>query len=130
MLTGNMAKSRPLGISIFSVVFALYGIIGLAGFLLIVFNPLYHLSANHIGYLAYIIISFVLPLMAAGGLWVIKKWGWYVAVLAAISGLISSVLPFTGLVSSDAATIVIGAIVSVVMLYYLMTKKVRSIFGI
>ena len=75
----------------------------------------------------FLLVGPVLQIIFAVGAFGLKRWAWYL-------GLIASVISVSGVILSlfEGATfpVIINSLVSVIILIYLLTPKVREAFGI
>ncbi|MFQ5820205.1 MAG: hypothetical protein ACE5I5_09485 [Candidatus Heimdallarchaeota archaeon] len=121
---------RPTGVTILSVLAFIVGIFGALGGLLVVATGT---AAAAYGFgieggLAVVIGALVLIVgllwLAVGwGLWNINKWGYQLAMILAIIGII---LALPGIAGAGIVTIIINGII----IYYLIQPEIKDVFGI
>lgn len=121
---------RPTGVTILSVLAFIVGIFGALGGLLVVAAGT---AAAAYGFgieggLAVVIGALVLIVgllwLAVGwGLWNINKWGYQLAMILAIIGII---LALPGIAGAGIVTIIINGII----IYYLIQPEIKDVFGI
>ena len=140
-------RSRPLGVTIISVVLAIQGIFELiVGILLIVaFFALGHTVATHghttvraiidtfggvLGGIS--IIVGLLTLLFAWGLWTLKRWAFWLTVVLEVIILIRHLLEFA---HSNNSTGIVGLVIGIalpviILLYFLVDPYVRRAFRV
>ena len=121
---------RPTGVTILAVLAFIVGIFGALGGLLVVAAGT---AAAAYGFgieggLAVVIGALVLIvgllwLVIGWGLWNINKWGYQVAMILAIIGII---LALPGIAGAGIVTIIINGII----IYYLIQPEIKDVFGI
>ena len=121
---------RPTGVTILAVLAFIVGIFGALGGLLVVAAGT---AAAAYGFgieggLAVVIGALVLIVgllwLAVGwGLWNINKWGYQLAMILAIIGII---LALPGIAGAGIVTIIINGII----IYYLIQPEIKDVFGI
>jgi uncharacterized membrane protein (DUF2068 family) len=110
-------RSRPLGVTILSILAGISGIVGIAaGIIASLIIP----PAGIVG-----IVIGLIWLGLAWGLWTGKGWAWIVTVIIAIISIIFNIF---GAVTGHAGQI-ISLIIAAVMLYYLTRPNVKAYFG-
>jgi lysylphosphatidylglycerol synthetase-like protein (DUF2156 family) len=112
------ARSRPLGITIISIIMAILGIFDIIGGIL---------SMGSNGTLAIItLIIGVLYLILAWGLWTVQTWAFWGTVILAILTIINSII---GLGHGVPATGWVSLILAVIVLIYMFAdRNVRAAF--
>jgi|RhiMetdeSRZDD1v2_1073273.scaffolds.fasta_scaffold529428_3 uncharacterized membrane protein (DUF2068 family) len=110
-------RSRPLGVTILSI---LAGINGIIGIILGIIASLIIPPAGVIG-----IVIGLAWFVLAWGLWTAKGWAWIITVIIAI---ISIIFNLFGAVTGHIEQI-ISLIIAAVMLYYLTRPNVKAYFG-
>ena len=136
-----MEKARPTGITILAIVYIIFGILSLIWSLLVfgVFGfsatvtSLFGMDAigsstAMAGFTG--IIAAVIQLIVAFGLWGLKKWAWYLAMIAVGITIVQGVMGFFagGLAAFVCAGI--GLIIPFVIFIYLISARVREVFDI
>ncbi len=138
-----MARHRPLGVSIISIILAIQGIFEL---LLGIFAILAIFAAGHAisgsghtttgtvvdvlgGTLGGIsLVIGILTLIFAIGLWTLKRWAFWLTVIIEFISLVRHLLEFTHPTTST-VNILLGMIIPVViLLYFLVDSHVRNAF--
>jgi hypothetical protein len=127
-------RSRPLGITVIALVLTLGGLASiLAGTEALGLTNLGLGNATNatssMGWAS--IVSGLLTLVAAGGLFTLSGWAWWLAVLVMGARLVAdAIVVFThGLGSPIAGTALGGLVISLVALWYFNRTTVRRAFG-
>ena len=132
-----MQANRTRGITVLAIVEALLGVfaifggtghllLGVAGGIAGFNGQNINLGAN--GDLLYgytFTIEGIVLLATAAAIWTRKKWSWTLAVAIGTIGLITSVI----VLAIGSALAVPGVIVNLLILYYLMRRNVKALFG-
>ncbi|MFC1996065.1 hypothetical protein ACFLXI_00470 [Chloroflexota bacterium] len=122
---------RPLGVTIIATLALLGGFFGLC-WPIVVFmgSSLFGGIFGTVGTLAgiFLIVGPVLQLIFAFGAFGLKRWAWYL-------GLIASAITVTGVILNliDGAhffSAIWGSTISIIIFIYLLTGKVRQAFGV
>jgi len=121
---------RPTGVTILAVLAFIVGIFGaLGGFLVVAAGTAaaaygYGIEGGLAAVLGALVLIIGLLWLAVGwGLWNIKKWGYQVAMILAIIGII---LALPDIVGAGIVTIIINGII----VYYLIQPEIKDVFGI
>lgn len=123
--------TRPIGITIVAIVFVIGLILNIA-----VGTDLLGLTdgtpASERGELAVpvgavLLMSGVLELVAAYGLWTLRPWGWTLAVVLMAAAFVKNILQYLN-DNSLLVAMVVSAIVPALILWYLFRPHVRSAF--
>ena len=132
-----MQTSRPRAIVVLAVVEAILGIFAIFGgtghLLLGVAGGIVGFNGQDInlgssGDLLYgytFTIEGLILLATAVAIWARKKWAWTLATTISIIGLLTSIV----VLAIGSVLAIPGVIVNLVVLYYLMRKPVKAIFG-
>ena len=114
--------ARPMGVTILAVLAAILGVLGLLG----------SLGNFGLGYPIYGLISLILSLALlafAYGAWSLQPWAWTLGVGIAALYLLQEVLYLFLIPGYTIFYVIIGAIIPLVILYYLFTPPVKAAFG-
>jgi len=123
--------TRPMGITIVAIVFVIGLILNIA-----VATDLLGLTggipASERGELAVpvgavLLISGVLELVAAYGLWTLRPWGWTLAVVLMAAAFVKNILQYLN-DNSLLIAMIVSAIIPALILWYLFRPHVRSAF--
>ncbi len=124
-------KDRPLGVTIISISTIVLGIWSLCGgliafgtFSIAVLGSLFGLD-NPVGFGLFGVLWGIIAILLGWGLWKMRSWAWLGTIIILSLRLFSFVFAFVGPGSPDW----IGAIISVLLIVYLATPKVRSAFA-
>ncbi len=138
------AHTRPLGVTIIAVLLGIEAILEiLAGILILVgifavgraIVGHGHTTTGHVVDTLGIILA-ILPLVVgvltfifAAGLWLLKRWAFWLTVIIEVISLLRHLLEFTQPTHSPTALIIGGMIIPiVVLLYFLVDPNVRAAF--
>jgi uncharacterized membrane protein (DUF2068 family) len=114
----NINRSRPLGITIISIIMAIYGILAIIG-------GLFLLSGSATFGVITLILG-VLEVALAWGLWSLQPWAFWTAVVLEVLALINGIFAFT---QSNATSGVLGIVIALAILIYLFADpNVRAAF--
>lgn len=136
--------ARPLGVTIISVLLGIEGILEiLAGILILVgifalghtITVHGHTTISHVVDTLGVILGIVplvvgvLTFIFAAGLWLLKRWAFWLAVIIEVISLARHLLEFTQPNHSPTALIIGGMIIPIiVLLYFLVDPNVRAAF--
>lgn len=137
-------KRRPTGITIIGIVYIILGILSLlwSGLVLGIggFSALFGglLGAENIagfgvssGFSGFVgIITAIVQIVTGGGLLALKRWAWYLALVAVGLTVITGIL---GLFGGGFFAVVcggLGLVIPIVILIYLLRDHVRAAFGV
>ena len=126
--------SRPLGVTIVAVVLMVTGVftllLGLEGAGVTNFG-LAALAPNGGLYAPTVILSGILSLIAAFGLFTLKSWAWYLAVIVLVFRVIADAFGFfMGLMASNPTVTFANLAITAILLWYFFQPQVKSAFGI
>jgi hypothetical protein len=133
-----MQTGRPSGITVLAIIeavlgiFAIFGgtghlLLGVAGGIVGFNGQDINLGTN--GNLIYgytFTIEGLVLLVTAITIWTRKKWSWTLAIAMNIIGLLTSIV----VLAIGSALALPGVVVNLVVLFYLMRKPVKAVFGI
>jgi hypothetical protein len=139
-----MERERPLGITILCIVaFAVGGWHLLLGMFALAytssmvmmgalagFPPEYAPAYARLGNIGWVLVATgaaIALLIAAGGLWVLQRWAYWLAVAGAGISLLVNVLP--GFLGTTNGTSAVSALLAAVVLVYLFLPSVRGAFS-
>ena len=109
--------SRPTGVTIVAVVLMVTG----------VFTLLLGLEGAGVT----VILSGILSLIAAFGLFTLKSWAWYLAVIVLVFRVVADAFGFfMGLMSSNPTVTFANLAITAILLWYFFQPQVKSAFGI
>jgi hypothetical protein len=114
--------ARPLGVTILAVLAAILGLLGLLG----------SVGNFGLGYPIYGLLSLILSLgllAFAYGAWSLRPWAWTLGVAIAALYLLQEVLYLLLIPGYTIVYVIIGALIPLVILYYLFTPPVKAAFG-
>lgn len=137
-------KRRPTGITIIGIVYIILGLLSLvwSGLVLGIggFSALFGglLGAENIagfgvssGFSGFVgIITAIVQIVTGGGLLALKRWAWYLALVAVGLTVITGIL---GLFGGGFFAIVcggLGLVIPVIILIYLLRDSIRAAFGV
>ena len=126
--------SRPIGVTIVAVVLMVTGVftllLGLEGAGVTNFG-LAALAPNGGLYAPTVILSGILSLIAAFGLFTLKSWAWYLAVIVLVFRVVADAFGFfMGLMSSNPTVTFANLAITAILLWYFFQPQVKSAFGI
>jgi len=127
-------NQRPLGITIIAIILAVGGIfsilVGLEALKITNFGLAQVTDAGNVSGWASI-ISGVLTLLAAGGLFTLAGWAWMLAVIVLVIRILADL--WAAIVVGPTTSIGIGllgaALISAIILWYFFRPNVKSAFG-
>lgn len=114
----NVQRTRPLGITIITIIVAIYGILAIiAGITMLGFSVTAGIITLILG---------VLELILAWGLWTLQPWAFWTTVVIEVLSLINAIF---ALVQGGIATGIIGIVIALIILIYLFADaNVRAAF--
>jgi hypothetical protein len=126
--------SRPIGITIIAIILAVGGIfsilVGLEALGITSFGLADVAEAGGVSGWASV-ISGVLSLIAAGGLFTLAGWAWILAVVVLVIRIVADILAaiVVGLTSSLGLGSIGAAVISAIILWYFFRPNIRAAFG-
>ena len=114
---------RPLGITILAVLAFIGGVFGLIGAF-----PLLT-GANSMIYGIIALLIAVAYLAFGYGAWTLQPWAWMLGLVIAGAGILIQILYLFLIPGYNIVSVIIGAIIPAIIIYYLMTPGVRRAFG-
>jgi hypothetical protein len=126
--------SRPIGVTVVAVVMMVLGVftllLGLEGAGITNFG-LKQLAPQGGLYSNTVIISGILTLIAAFGLFTLARWAWYLAVIVLIIRVVADVfgLISSGLSNTYGSVTIVSAAITIFFLWYFLRPNVRAAFG-
>ena len=110
-----------MGVTILAVLALIVGVLGLLGaFGILGAFPLYGIISLVVS-VAYLAFGY--------GAWSLQPWAWMVGVGIAAVGILLQILYLFLIPGYSIISVIIGAIIPAVILYYLMTPEVKKAFG-
>lgn len=129
----NMAtrSSRPILIGLLAILYFLTGLLCIIGGILLLIGGVIDVSDESVKNLVDyggipLIVTGVLSLIIAGGLWNGWKIMWYLGVIFEIIGIIGCV----GMIVTGMIPAIVFLIIALLILYYLFRPGVKSFFGV
>jgi hypothetical protein len=126
--------SRPIGVTVVAIVMMVLGVftllLGLEGAGVTNFG-LKQLAPQGGLYANTVIISGILTLIAAFGLFTLAQWAWYLAVIVLIIRAVADVFGLVsyGLSNTYGGVTIADAAVTIFFLWYFLRPNVRAAFG-
>jgi hypothetical protein len=126
--------SRPIGVTVVAIIMMVTGVfillLGLEGAGITKFG-LAPLAPNNGLYAPTVIISGIISLVAAFGLFTLKGWAWYLAVVVLIFRVVADVFGLVSYALSDVhgGVAIVDLVIDAVLLWYFMRPQVRAAFG-
>ena len=126
--------SRPIGVTVVAVVMMVLGVftllLGLEGAGITNFG-LKQLAPQGGLYANTVIISGILTLIAAFGLFTLARWAWYLAVIVLIIRVVADVFGLVsyGLSNTYGGVTIADAAITIFFLWYFLRTEVRAAFG-
>ena len=127
--------SRPIGVTVVAIVMMVTGVfvllLGLEGAGITDFG-LAQVAPNNGLYAPTVILSGILSLVAAFGLFTMAKWAWYLAVIVLVFRVIADAVGVASwaLSSVPGGVTIIDLVVSVVLLWYFLRPHVKAAFNV
>jgi hypothetical protein len=127
-------NGRPLGITVIAVILAIGGVfsvlVGLEALKITNFGLAAVAESGNVNGWASV-ISGVLSLIAAGGLFTLAGWAWMLAVIVLVIRVVADVWAAVvfGIGSSLGISSIVAAAISLVILWYFFRPNVRGAFG-
>ncbi len=141
---GTDARKRPLGVTIIAVLMGIGGILDILGSILVLVGIFAigrtiivhgHSTTGHVVDTLGIILAIVpliigvLMFIFAAGLWLLKRWAFWLTVIIELISLLRHVFEFTQATHPPVALIVLGMLIPIaVLLYFLADANVRTAF--
>ena len=137
-------RHRPLGVTIIAVIVGIEGILEILAGVLILLAALAashaisshgHTTIAHVVDVVGVIVA-IIPLVLgllrfifAAGLWLLKRWAFWLIIIVEVITLARQALEFTPASHPPVALIVLGMVIPVVvLLYFLLDRDVRAAF--
>ena len=129
------ARQRPTGISILAIILIIAGILGLLGTILGLVGVA-ALSGNHSGVIStaatiILIVSAILAvanIVVGWGLWTLKRWAFWTAVIVEAFAVLTGLYSWLGAHNN---TSIVGIVIALAILIYLFAdRNVRAAFAV
>lgn len=137
-------RHRPLGVTIIAAILSIEGILELLGGILILVGIFAightisvhgHTTTSHVVDVVGVVLAIIplvvglLTLIFAVGLWLLKRWAFWLTVIIEVISLVRHGLEFTQATHPPIVLIVAGMIIPVaVLIYFLVDPNVRHAF--
>lgn len=137
-------KKRPLGITIITILYIILGILSLlwsslvfgVGGMTTMFGSLFGADAissfgsSNVWSGTFGIVTAIVQIVVAIGLFTMKRWAWYLAIIAVGLTVIEGVIGIFGGGFFAFVCGGIGLLIPIAILIYLLRPKIRELFGI